>query len=250
MKLKGKVALITGASRGIGKAIALEFAREGALIAVNYNKSMDKALELVDRINAEAIGFAFPIEADITDLVSAHDMIAKIFDAYALDILVNNAGINYRNNFLESNEEIWNSVMDTNLKAAFFCSRFAVEYMISQGSGNIINIASVSGIRPRYKNGIEYGISKAAVIHMTKSLAVALAPYNIRVNAIAPGYTETEMARFHNKPEVKAMIEEKIPLGNVNQPEDIAKAALFLASDDSRNIIGEIMIIDGGSTYK
>ncbi len=174
-------------------------------------------------------------------------MIDRVTDTYErIDILINNAGIISRNSFFESNEASWNNTMNTNLKSAYFCSQIAAAEMLKQKKGVIINIESNSGILPRKDVGIEYGISKAGLTWLTKSLALTLAPY-IRVNGIAPGWTETDMnARFYNDNKARTDIEKIIPLGRINKPEDIAKTVLFLASDDSENITGETIIIDGG----
>ena len=165
-----------------------------------------------------------------------------------IDILINNAAIYERKEFLEISEENWNKTLDVNLKAPFFLSQKTSEYMLKQG-GSIINISSNAGIKAKNNIGIEYGISKSGINYLTKSLAISLAP-KIRVNAIAPGYTETEMSEFYQNSELKKEIELTIPLERVNFPKDIAKLALFLVSEDSRNITGEIIVIDGGKNLQ
>src|SRR3989338_1338934 len=214
MKLKDKTALITGASRGIGRAIALEFAREGASVIINYNKSeeADGLVKIIRQRGSEAMA----IKADVSKLDEISSMFNKIKTEYRkLDVLVNNAGIYIRSNFLDSNEETWELTLNTNLKGAYFCSKFAAKTMLEQKSGDIINVSTNAGIFPRKSSGIEYGISKAGIIYLTKSLALTLAPY-VRVNCIAPGYTETEMAVFYKNEELKRKIEKTIPLEIVN----------------------------------
>jgi len=245
MKLKNKVALITGASRGIGRSIALEFANEDAIVIVNYNKSEKEAEELISIINKNGKK-ASVIKADISIISDITRMKEEIIKKYGkIDILVNNAGIYQKNNFFDSTEHSWDLTMNINLKGPYFCSQIIGKEMLSQKSGCIINISSNSGIMPRKNKGIEYGVSKAGLIYLTQSLALTLAP-DVRVNCIAPGYTETEMSSLYKNSKLRAEIEKNIPLNRINMPEDVAKAALFLASEDSRNITGQIIIIDGG----
>lgn len=247
MKFKNKIVLITGASRGIGQSIALEFAKEGATIIVNYlhsEKEANKVVEKIKRLNSNA----FAIKADVSRINELALMVEKIIEKFKrIDILINNAGVFYKNNFFESNEEIWDAIIDINLKGVFFCSNLVAKHMLKQGYGKIINISSVSGIKQRVSKALEYGIAKAGVIYFTKSLALVLAPH-INVNCIAPGYTATDM--IGHTAEGKLEKEKEIPLKRMNKPEDIAKAVLFLASDDSKNITGQILVIDGGSSLK
>ncbi len=249
MKLEDRVTLITGASKGIGRAIALEFAKEGAIVVVNYARSQEKAIKIVETIKEEGLE-ALAIKADISKPLEISQMINKIIERYGkVDILINNAAVYNRHSFFESNEETWNSTINTNLKGTYFCSKLAAEKMLEQKNGVIINMASNAGIIPKKERGIEYGISKAGVIYLTKSLALTLAPY-IRVNCIAPGYTETDMANFYTDKKLKKGIERSIPLRRINMPDDIAEAALFLASKESKNITGQILVIDGGYSLK
>ena len=247
MILENKVALITGASKGIGKSIALEFANEGASIIINYNKSEKEALELVNKINKNKNYLeSIAIKADISHIEEISEMVDKIISKYShIDILVNNASIYYRNSFFDSNEKIWGEIIDTNLRGTYFCSKFVSEHMLKGDEGVIINIASNAGHIPRKDEGVEYGISKAGVIYLTKSLALTLAP-SIRVNCISPGYTNTEMSKFFTDDKLKEEVQSKIPLKRINDPENIAKLALFLTSPSSRNITGQNIIIDGG----
>ncbi len=249
MKLKNKIALITGASKGIGRAIALEFAEQEAIVIINYNKSEQEAKELEEEITKKG-KLAHSIKADISKISDIIKMKEEIIKKYKkIDILINNAGIYEKNHFFESTEQSWDLTINTNLKGVYFCSKIFSEIMLNQKEGRIINISSNAGIMPRKDKGLEYGISKSGLIYLTKSLALTLAPY-IRVNAIAPGYTETEMSSFYGNPSLKREIEKKIPLQKVNLPEDIAKSSLFLASDEAKNITGQILIIDGGYSLR
>jgi 3-oxoacyl-[acyl-carrier protein] reductase len=245
MKLKDKVVLVTGGSRGIGRSIALLFASEGAKIAIHckvHDKEEDELMREIRRKHGVATEcFA----ADVGSVAAIRKMVAAAQKKFGrIDILVNNAGIYPENSFFESTEDIWNNVMDINLKSAYFCSQLVAKIMLKQRSGNIINIASVAGLYPRAAS-LEYAISKAGMIHFSKSLALTLAPH-VRVNAIAPSYTWSGFMPFmKDKKKVKEKLK-LIPLGRFNEPEDVANAALFLASDDSRNMTGQVMVIDGG----
>ena len=244
MKLKDKVAIITGASRGIGRAIALLFAEEGAKVVVNYLHSKEKAEEVLSKIK-EIGGEAILIQGDVSKEEDRRKMVEETIKQFErIDILVNNAGVYFRNTLEESNEEIWEKTINNDLKAPFMLSKLVSEIMLKQKSGKIINIASIAGIKPRGKS-IEYQIAKAGVIKMTKALALALAPY-INVNCISPGHTMTDMTGYDKDPEKKKRTESNIPLGRIGQPEDIAKAALFLASSDSDYITGANLVVDGG----
>ncbi len=247
MRLKDKVALITGSNKGIGKAIAIEFAKEGANLVLTYNRDKELALRLEREIKKEFssktllsrlnLNFKKDIDASVK---SAIECFGKV------DILVNNGGVYHRNNFYDSNEEIWAETMNVNLKAPFFLCKEVSKIMIYNKYGNIINISSNITSRGKEDSGIEYGISKAGLEFMTKSLAITFAPY-VRVNAIAPGYTNTRMAEENLKNSVKMEeIIKKIPLKRINEPEDIAKVASFLVSEDSRNITGQVLNVDGG----
>ncbi|HLG25463.1 MAG TPA: SDR family oxidoreductase [Candidatus Gracilibacteria bacterium] len=245
MKLLNKVVLITGASRGIGAAIATLFAGEGADVAlhcrVHDKEEDDQMLKLRQKHGRKVACF----EADMTNVREIKRMVDRVKKTFGtIDILVNNAGFYPENSFFESTEKTWSRVMDTNLRSAYFCSQFVSKIMLKQKGGNIINMASVAGVYPR-KSSFEYAISKAGMIHFSKSLALILAPH-IRVNAIAPSYTWSNFMSFmKNTKKVKEKMK-LIPLKGFNEPEDVAKAALFLATEDSRNITGQVIIIDGG----
>ena len=233
-----KVAVVTGASRGIGKAIAMELARRGALVIVNYNGSREKAEEVKAQIEAEGN------KAEIRQCNVA-EMFQEIISTYGrVDILVNNAGITRDGLLMKMSEEDFDAVVDTNLKGAFNCIRFASRQMLKQRSGRIISLSSVVGV---YGNAgqANYAASKAGIIGLTKACAKELASRHITVNAIAPGFIETEMTEVLSE-KVKETAKAQIPFGTFGQPEDIAKTAAFLASDDARYITGQVICVDGG----
>jgi 3-oxoacyl-[acyl-carrier protein] reductase len=244
MKLKGKVALITGAGRGIGKAIALEFAKEGSNVIINYNKSKNEAEEVKNEI--EKLGSkAIAIKADVSKKDDVEKMVETILKEFKrIDILVNNAGIISVAPFQKLDEEEWDKIMDTNLKGVFLCSKAVSEAMIKQRSGKIINISSIYGSIFGGQYVAHYCASKAGTANLTKSLAQALAP-NIQVNSISPGNIDTEMTRRAGDDFIKGVIE-KTPLKRLGKPEEIAKTAVFLASSDSDFITGQNIIVDGG----
>jgi len=247
MKLKNKVALVTGAGIGIGEAIALELAKEGADIAVNYHTSEKGALDVVSKIKENG-GNALPIRADITDEAQVKDMIEETIDKLgALDILVNNAGIIERTTLEDLDVEEWDRVMNVNLRGPFLCTIYAGKHMIRKGGGNIINISSIAALNPDIYMGA-YSVSKTALNMFTEVTAVEWAEYNIRVNAVCPGPVETDMIRkAFNTPELLEARLNAIPNHRMSQPEDIAKVVSFLASDDSSNITGEHIVVDGAS---
>jgi len=244
MKLKDKVALITGAGRGIGRAISLEFAKEGASVIINYNKSKEGAEEVKNEI--EKIGSrSITIKADVSKKEEIEEMVEKILDKFEkIDILVNNAGIISAAPLQELTEEDWNKIMGVNLKGVFLCSKLVSKIMIKQKKGKIINISSIYGSIFGGQYVMHYTASKAGVANLTKSLAQALAP-NIQVNSISPGNINTEMTRRAGDEFIKKVVE-KTSLKRLGKPEEIAKAAVFLASDDSNFITGQNLVIDGG----
>ena len=244
MKLENKVALVTGAARGIGKAIAKALAAEGAVVIVNYNGSAQRAGETVKEIE-EAGGKALAIRCNVADFTACKDMIDGIIKEQGrLDILVNNAGITRDGLLMKMSEEDFDSVMDTNLKGAFNCIRHAARQMIKQKSGRIISISSVSGVLGNAGQA-NYSASKAGIIGLTKATAREVASRGITVNAIAPGFISTDMTEVLSEV-VKTSVTETIPMKKFGKPEDIAQTALFLASEEAAYITGQVICVDGG----
>ncbi|MEK7440696.1 MAG: 3-oxoacyl-[acyl-carrier-protein] reductase [Chloroflexota bacterium] len=244
MTLQGKVALVTGASRGIGKAIAIELGKRGAKVAVNYAKSAEGANEAVTAIQA-AGSEATALQADVSDFKAATDLIKATIEKFGrLDILVNNAGTTRDMLIMMMPEDDWDFVIKTNLKSAYNCSKVALKTMIRQRSGRIINISSVSGVMG---NGgqTNYSASKAGLIGFTKALAREVASRSITVNAIAPGFVPTDLTS--GIPEnMKEESKKLIPLGRWGNAEEVAYAVAFFASDEAAYITGQTLNVDGG----
>ena len=241
--LEGKIALVTGASYGIGFGIASAYAEAGATICFNdiTQEKVDLGLAAYKEAGIEAHGYV----CDVTDEAQVKAMVAKINEEVGIiDILVNNAGITRDGLLMKMSEEDFDAVVDTNLKGAFNCIRFASRQMLKQRSGRIISLSSVVGV---YGNAgqANYAASKAGIIGLTKACAKELASRHITVNAIAPGFIETEMTEVLSE-KVKETAKAQIPFGTFGQPEDIAKTAAFLASDDARYITGQVICVDGG----
>ncbi|MBU4310756.1 3-oxoacyl-[acyl-carrier-protein] reductase [bacterium] len=244
MRLKNKVALVTGGGRGIGRAISLALAKEGAKVCVNYFHSKDAAEEVVKRIKENG-GEAISHKADVSKLEAVNRMVEEINKQFGrIDILVNNAGLNIDKYLMIMNEEEWDKVIDVNLKGTFNCSKAVSRVMIGQRSGNIINISSVSAISGT-AGQTNYSAAKGGMISFTKSLARELAPFDIRVNALAPGLIETEMVKKMPK-EMLDRILEITPLKRVGKPEEVAKAVIFLVSEEAGYITGQVIRVDGG----
>ncbi len=238
------VALITGASRGIGRTSALRLARDGFDIAINYNRTEDGAKEALEEV-MELGRTALLVKADVSDHKAVEVMVDKVIgDLGRLDVLVNNAGIYPRKQMDEVSSEEWHEVLETNLTSIFYCSKTVVPHMKKQGKGSIINLSSVLGIMGS-KQGVHYASSKAGIIGLTKSLAKELAPFNIRVNAVAPGAIETDILK-RDTPEQRKRRIEHIPMGRAGQPEEIAEVVAFLASDRASYITGETINVNGG----
>src|SRR6267142_2384308 len=246
MRLRGKVALVTGAQQGIGRGIALAFAREGADVGVNYLDDRGAAEKVAQEIQP-AGRRAVLVRADVAQARDAQAMVAQVLaELGGLDVLVNNAGVYPRVPFLEMREIDWDLVLDVNLKGGFFCAQAAAGAMIAGGRhGSIINLAS-QAIRGAVR-GVHYSASKGGVVAMTRAMALELAPRGIRVNAIAPGLTDTAQPRYGNSEEELAAMATAVPLGRMAQPDDIASVAVFLASDDARHVTGQTVHVNGGS---
>ena len=242
--LTGKNALVTGAGRGIGRAIALELAKRGAFVIVNYNGSKDAAEQTVSAIK-DAGGDDVSVQCNVSDFTACQEMMDALVKEYThIDILVNNAGITRDDLLMRMKEESFDAVIDTNLKGTFNTIRHLSRYMLKQRSGKIINISSVSGILGNAGQA-NYSASKAGVIGLTKAVARELASRGICVNAVAPGFVETDMtAALSDK--VQDELKKQIPMGRAGKAEDIAKAVAFLASPDADYITGQVLSVDGG----
>ena len=242
--LEGKIALVTGASRGIGRQIALTLAAQGAAVIVNYNGSAAKAEEVVEEIE-KAGGKAEAIQCNVSDFESCKSMMEDIVSRYGrLDILVNNAGITRDNLIMKMSEEDFDAVIQTNLKGVFNCIKHISRQMIKQKAGRIINISSVSGVLGNAGQA-NYCAAKAGVIGLTKCMARELASRGITVNAVAPGFIRTDMTDVL-KDNVKEAIIATIPMKTFGETEDVANTVAFLASDAARYITGQIISVDGG----
>lgn len=245
-ELAGKVALVTGAGRGIGRAIACELARQGAAVIVNYNGSRERALETAAEIEAFG-GQAEVIGCDVSDFNACGKMVEDVVGKYAhVDILVNNAGITRDNLILRMTEEDYDRVLDTNLKGAFNTIRHLSRHFLKQKGGKIVNISSVSGV---LGNGgqANYSASKAGLIGLTKSVARELASRGICVNAVAPGFIETDMTQALPEKSREAAVA-SIPMGRMGSAEDVAQMVAFLAGTRSDYITGQVICVDGGMT--
>ncbi|WP_075980960.1 3-oxoacyl-[acyl-carrier-protein] reductase [Bacillus massilinigeriensis] len=244
MRLQGKIALVTGASRGIGREIALELARLGANIAVNYAGNEAKANEVVDEIKALGRD-AIAVQADVSNAESVTNMVKETIERFGrLDILVNNAGITKDNLLMRMKEEEWDAVINTNLKGVFLTTKAVTRQMMKQRYGRIINISSIVGVsgNPGQAN---YVAAKSGVIGLTKTAAKELASRGITVNAVAPGFITTDMTDKLNE-EVRNEMLKQIPLADFGKPSDVAHVVAFLASDDSRYMTGQTLHVDGG----
>ena len=242
--LNGKVAVVTGASRGIGKEIALTLGKEGAFVVVNYNGSKERAEDVVREIKENG-GDAVAIGCDVSNFAQCETFINNVISEYKrVDILINNAGITRDGLLMKMSEEDFDAVLDTNLKGAFHCMKFVSRQMLKQRSGRIISISSVSGVLGNAGQA-NYSASKAGIIGLTKSVARELASRGITVNAVAPGFIHTEMTEV--LPEaVKETAVSQIQLKKFGEKKDIANAVLFLASDSGAYITGQVLHVDGG----
>ena len=241
---ENKVALVTGASRGIGRAIALKLAQDGFNVMINYAGNEEKALEI--KAECEALGVhAAVFQANIGNKEEVEALVKTAIDIFgAIDVLVNNAGITRDNLMLRMSDEDFDEVIDVNLKGVFYLTKAASKLMFKKRSGKIVNITSVSGVTGNVGQA-NYAASKAGVIGLTKTVAKELAPRGIQVNAVAPGFIQTDMTNVLSD-DLKAKIQERVPLKRFGMPEDIANMVGFLASDHANYITGQVFHVDGG----
>jgi 3-oxoacyl-[acyl-carrier protein] reductase len=246
MRLAGKVALVTGAQQGIGKAIALAYGREGASVIVNYLDDHAAAQALAAQIR-HGRSAAVTVDGDVSRLTDVQRMVEAGTALGGIDIVVNNAGIFPRVDFLEMTEAQWDAVLNVNLKGTFLCSQAAVRQMVTHGRGGvIINLASAAAFRSSPR-GVHYVSSKAGIVGFTRAAALELARHHIRVNAIAPGTTDTAQPRYGMSEEELQAVGRQIPLGRLGTAEDVADLAVFLASNEARHITGQTIHVNGGS---
>ena len=244
LSLENKVALVTGGSRGIGAAVAIELASRGAAVVVNYNSSPDAANDVVKKIE-EAGGKAAAFQADVSDFKQAEGLVKFAVETFGdLSILVNNAGITRDTLIMMMSEADWDAVIATNLKSTFNCSKAAVKHMMRKRTGRVINMASVAG-QMGNAGQVNYSASKGGQIAFTKSLAREVAARNITVNAIAPGFVDTEILDAMPPGTLETALK-LVPLGRTAKPEEIAYAVAFLASDQAAIITGQVLAVDGG----
>jgi NAD(P)-dependent dehydrogenase (short-subunit alcohol dehydrogenase family) len=245
MRLAGKVALVTGAQQGIGRAIAVALARDGADVGVNYLDDPSAAERVADEVRALGRR-AIAVQADVSQAAGVHAMVRTLVDALGPpEVLVNNAGVFPRASFLDLEEREWDQVLDINLKGSFLCAQAVGRALVAaKRPGAFVNISS-SAVRgdPR---GVHYSASKAGIVGLTRAMALALAPHGIRVNAIAPGLTDTAQPRYGNTEEQIAARAREIPLGRMAQPEEIARVAVFLTTSGAGWITGELIHVNGG----
>lgn len=243
-KLSGKVALITGASRGIGRAIAIEFAKQGASVIINYSRDDEGAQETLEQVK-KVNGYGIIIKGDISSFDSCRKIVEEVLQVMGkIDILVNNAGISHIGLFIDASEEEMERIISTNLLGAMYLTKHVLKDMISRKSGNIINVSSMWG-EVGASCEVLYSTAKGGLNLFTKALAKEVAPSNIRVNCIAPGVIDTNMNSFLGEEE-KISLEEEIPLGRFGTITEIGKIAVFLSSEDSSYLTGQVIRADGG----
>ncbi len=233
--LEGKNALVTGASRGIGKAIAVELARAGASVVLSYRTGADEAAALADEIGARAV------QADVSDAESAGALVEEAGD---VDVLVNNAGVTRDGLLVRMSDEDWRTVIDTNLASCFYTCRAAVRGMMKKRSGSIVNISSIVGLHGNWGQ-TNYAASKAGIIGFTKALARELGSRNVRANVVVPGYVKSRLTEVLPEDATATMLE-NTPLGRLGDPEDVAGAVRFLSSEDAAFVTGAVLLVDGG----
>jgi 3-oxoacyl-[acyl-carrier protein] reductase len=248
MKLEGKVAIVTGAAQGIGRGIALALSKEGAKVVVGdiIDKIADVAREM-ESLGSEALA----VKANVANGKETEEMAKSVIRKFGrIDILVNNAGIYPYRSLIDMREDEWDRVVGINLKGVFNCTKAVLPTMVEQKSGNIINICSIAGAVVGFANLVHYSASKGGVLGFTRAAALELAQYGIRVNAIAPGGIETPGTKVGADEEALKQFAQTIPLKRMGQPADIANLAVFLASDDSSYITGQLLVADGGFTIQ
>jgi 3-oxoacyl-[acyl-carrier protein] reductase len=244
--LEGRVALVTGASRGIGAGIAMALARHGADVAVNFLRARERAEEVCSRM--EALGRrALPVQADVTDRQAVARMVEEVERILGpIAILVNNAGHNPARSIMETTEDDWEWVLNLNLKALFLCTKAVLPGMLARDEGRIINVSSISGQRGGLSCDVDYSAAKAGILGFTRALARWAAPRGVLVNAVAPGYIDTEHLRATMSPERIARRVEEIPIGRLGTPEEVGEVVAFLSGPGATYIVGEVINVNGG----
>ncbi|WP_010293160.1 elongation factor P 5-aminopentanone reductase [Clostridium senegalense] len=243
MSLKGKVAIVTGGSRGIGKAIVLELTRLGASVVINYNNDDESAINTLEEVKSLG-GYGILVKGNVSEYNFCNELVTKCLSKFGkIDILVNNAAISKVGLFIDMKEEEFNQLINVNVKSLFNMSKNVIPHMIERGCGNIVNISSMWG-NVGASCEVAYSASKGAVNMFTRALAKEVAPMNIRVNAVAPGVIKTKMNSWLSEDELKDL-QEEIPMGRLGEPKEVAKAVAFLVSQNSSYITGQILNVDG-----
>jgi len=249
MRLQNKVAIITGGGTGIGRGIAILFAKEGAKVVVSGRRvePLDETVTVIKQAGGDAIS----IQADVSDEAQVKGLVEKTLQHYgSIDILVNNAGVYLPHDSVSATNDDWEQVMSIDLKGVWFCSKAAIPHMLTKGKGKIINIASIAGL-VGFPGSAFYCAAKGAVVNLTREMALDYAKKNINVNTIAPGVIESDMTKpFLNDEQAKKSFLDQTPVGRIGKPEDIGYAAVYLASDESDFVTGATLVVDGGWTAK